>query len=52
MNILFYSIHTNHKLYQNLNFSVCIVLYLRLFSNVGDKTHPFTIGLYDTFMQK
>ena len=30
----------------------CIVLYLRLFSNMGDKTHPFTISLYDTFMQK
>ena len=30
----------------------CIVLYLRLFSNMGDKTHPFTICLYDTFMQK
>jgi len=26
----------------------CIVLYLRLFSNMGDKTHPFTISLYDT----
>src|SRR6218665_3192883 len=29
-----------------------IVLYLRLFSNMSDKTHPFTISLYDTFMQK
>jgi len=29
----------------------CIVLYLHLFSNIGDKKHPFTISLYDTFMQ-
>jgi len=29
-----------------------IVLYLRLFSNMGDKTHPFTISLFNTFMQK
>jgi len=29
----------------------CIVLYLRICSNMGDKTYPFTIGLYDTFMQ-
>jgi len=28
-----------------------IVLYLRLFSNMGDKTRPFTISLCDTFMQ-
>ena len=27
-----------------------IVLYFRLFPNMGDKTHPFTV--YDTFMQK
>jgi len=30
----------------------CTVLYLHLFSNMGDKTHPFTMSLYDTFMQK
>ena len=30
----------------------CIVLYLRLFSNMGDKTHPFTISLCNTFMKK
>ena len=28
----------------------CIVLHFRLFPDIGDKTHPFTI--YDTFMQK
>jgi len=28
----------------------CIVLYFRLFPNIGDKTHPFTV--YDTIMQK
>jgi len=28
----------------------CIVLYFRLFQNMGDKTHPFTV--YDTFMHK
>jgi len=28
----------------------CIVLYVRLFPNTGDKTRPFTI--YDTFMQR
>ena len=27
----------------------CIVLYFRLFQNMGDKTHPFTV--YDAFMQ-
>jgi len=29
-----------------------IVLYLRLFSNMSDKTHPFTISLCNAFMQK
>ena len=29
-----------------------IVLYLRLFSKMGDKTHPFTVSLCNTFMQK
>jgi len=29
----------------------CIVLYFRLFPNIGDKTHPFTVGLRDTLMQ-
>src|SRR6218665_1109686 len=27
---------------------IVLYLYLRLFSNMGDKTHPFTISLYDT----
>src|SRR6218665_2093109 len=30
----------------------CIVLYLRLFSNMGDKTHLFTTSLCNAFMQK
>ena len=30
-----------------MQISYTIVLYLRLFSSMGDKTHPFTIGLYD-----
>jgi len=38
--------------YEPYIFVHCIVLYFRLFSNMGDKTHPFAIGLYDTFMQK
>src|SRR6218665_3255451 len=29
-----------------------IVLYLRLFTNMGDKTHPFTISLCNIFIQK
>ena len=33
----------NASLTLNLVAFDCIVLYLRLFSNMGDKTHPFTI---------
>jgi len=34
-------------------YAYCIVLIdLRLFSNMGDTTHPFRVSLYITFMQK
>ena len=32
--------------------SDCILLCLRSFKNMGDKTHPFTAGHYDTLYAK
>jgi len=56
----------NHKLYNllilllitpndSVSFLMTVVLYCivsSLFSNMGDKTHPFTISLYNTFMKQ
>jgi len=42
---------TSGEVLYNAVSCVAIVLYLRLFSNMGDKTHPFTISLCNTFVK-